>query len=94
MLPRLPRQLRLICPKHVRPSPYSLDAVRTLKIMNFFCSFWCVCCPLGRLHEAQSHSRANLLGNLLCAVVNLLNGTGGLTSLSALLTQILAALGR
>lgn len=35
----------------------------------------------------------NLLGNLLCAVVNLLNGTGGLTSLSALLNQILAALG-
>ena len=37
----------------------------------------------------------NLLGNLLCAVVNLLNGTGtgGLTSLSALLNEILAALG-
>jgi hypothetical protein len=35
----------------------------------------------------------NLLGNLLCAVVNLLNGTGGLASLSALLNQILAALG-
>ena len=37
----------------------------------------------------------NLLGNLLCAVANLLNGsgTGGLTSLSALLNQILAALG-
>src|ERR1700749_330242 len=34
----------------------------------------------------------NLLGNLLCGVVNLLNGTGGLTSLSALLNQILAAL--
>jgi hypothetical protein len=37
----------------------------------------------------------NLLGNLLCAVVNLLNGggIGGLTSLSALLNEILAALG-
>ena len=35
----------------------------------------------------------NLLGNLLCAVVNLLNGSGGLTSLSALLNEILAALG-
>jgi hypothetical protein len=37
----------------------------------------------------------NLLGNLLCAVANLLNGTGtgGLTSLSALLNEILAALG-
>jgi hypothetical protein len=37
----------------------------------------------------------NLLGNLLCAVVNLLNGTGtgGLTTLSALLNEILAALG-
>ena len=37
----------------------------------------------------------NLLGNLLCAVVNLLNGTGtgGLGSLSALLNEILAALG-
>ena len=35
----------------------------------------------------------NLLGNLLCAVVNLLNGTGGLTSLSSLLNEILAALG-
>jgi hypothetical protein len=37
----------------------------------------------------------NLLGNLLCAVANLLNGTGtgGLGSLSALLNEILAALG-
>jgi hypothetical protein len=37
----------------------------------------------------------NLLGNLLCAVANLLNGTGtgGLTSLSALLNEILAVLG-
>jgi hypothetical protein len=37
----------------------------------------------------------NLLGNLLCAVVNLLNGTGtgGLGSLSTLLNEILAALG-
>ena len=35
----------------------------------------------------------DLLGRLLCAVVNLLNGTGGLTSLSVLLNQILAALG-
>jgi hypothetical protein len=36
-----------------------------------------------------------LLGNLLCAVVNLLNpgGLGGLGSLSALLNEILAALG-
>jgi hypothetical protein len=35
----------------------------------------------------------NLLGNLLCAVTNLLNGTGGLASLSALLNEILGALG-
>jgi hypothetical protein len=31
-----------------------------------------------------------LLGNLLCAVVNLLNGGGPLSSISALLNQILA----
>jgi hypothetical protein len=30
----------------------------------------------------------NLLGNLLCAVVNLLNGTGNLTAITNLLTQI------
>lgn len=35
----------------------------------------------------------NLLGNLLCAVANLLNGGGGLGSLSTLLNQLLAALG-
>jgi hypothetical protein len=35
----------------------------------------------------------NLLGNLLCAVANLLNGGGGLGSLSTLLNEILAALG-
>ena len=35
----------------------------------------------------------NLLGNLLCAVANLLNGSGSLTSLSALLNQLLTALG-
>jgi hypothetical protein len=35
----------------------------------------------------------NLLGNLLCAVANLLNGGGSLTSLSALLNELLAALG-
>ena len=35
----------------------------------------------------------NLLGNLLCAVASLLNGTGSLSTLSALLNQILAALG-
>jgi hypothetical protein len=39
----------------------------------------------------------NLLGNLLCAVANLLNGTGGttgpLSQIVALLNQILAALG-
>ena len=37
----------------------------------------------------------NLLGNLLCAVVGLLNGggLGGLTSIAALLNEILAALG-
>ncbi len=34
----------------------------------------------------------NLLGNLLCAVANLLNGGGSLSSLSALLTSILALL--
>jgi hypothetical protein len=35
----------------------------------------------------------NLLGNLLCAATNLLNGGGSLSSLSALLASILAALG-
>lgn len=35
----------------------------------------------------------NLLGNLLCAVANLLNGGGPLTGIAALLNQILAALG-
>jgi hypothetical protein len=45
------------------------------------------------LNIAAVPGAGNLLGNLLCAVVNLLNGTGGLTSLSALLNQILAALG-
>ncbi len=35
----------------------------------------------------------NLLGNLLCAVANLLNGAGSLSTLSALLNQILTALG-
>jgi hypothetical protein len=34
----------------------------------------------------------NLLGNLLCAVANLLNGSGGLSGIAALLNQILAAL--
>ena len=35
----------------------------------------------------------NLLGNLLCAVANLLNGGGPLTSLAGLLNQILRILG-
>jgi hypothetical protein len=35
----------------------------------------------------------NLLGNLLCAIVGLLNGPGALAQLSALLNQILALLG-
>lgn len=35
----------------------------------------------------------NLLGNLLCAVANLLNNGGPLTGIAALLNQILAALG-
>jgi hypothetical protein len=34
----------------------------------------------------------NLLGNLLCAVVNLLNGVGGLAGLIALLNQIVTIL--
>jgi hypothetical protein len=34
----------------------------------------------------------NLLGNLLCAVANLLNGTGSLSAIAALLNQILALL--
>ena len=34
----------------------------------------------------------NLLGNLLCAVANLLNGTGSLSAIAALLSQILALL--
>ncbi|HUP28789.1 MAG TPA: hypothetical protein VM122_01355 [Usitatibacter sp.] len=35
----------------------------------------------------------NLLGNLLCAVVNLLNGGGALTQIAGLLNQILGLLG-
>ena len=35
----------------------------------------------------------NLLGNLLCSVVNLLNGGGALTQIAGLLNQILALLG-
>ena|SRR5690242_9635284 len=35
----------------------------------------------------------NLLGNLLCALVGLLNGPGTLAQIAALLNQILAALG-
>lgn len=35
----------------------------------------------------------NLLGNLLCAITNLLNSGGSLTTLSALLNSLLAALG-
>ena len=35
----------------------------------------------------------NLLGNLLCSIAGLLNGGGSLTSLSALLNSLLAALG-
>jgi len=37
---------------------------------------------------------AGLLGDLLCAVANLLNGPGSLTGLTALLNNILRALGR
>jgi hypothetical protein len=35
----------------------------------------------------------NLLGNLLCAVANLLNGAGSLSQIADLLNQILALLG-
>ena len=35
----------------------------------------------------------NLLGNLLCAIVNLLNGGGPLGPIAALLNQLLALLG-
>jgi hypothetical protein len=35
----------------------------------------------------------NLLGNLLCAVANLLNGGGPLSGIAALLNRILGALG-
>ena len=35
----------------------------------------------------------NLLGNLLCSVVNLLNSGGALTQIAGLLNQILAILG-
>jgi hypothetical protein len=34
----------------------------------------------------------NLLGNLLCAVANLLNGTGPLSAIANLLNQILSQL--
>jgi hypothetical protein len=42
--------------------------------------------------QAQS-GPGNLLGNLLCAVANLLNSSGALQQLTALLNQILGALG-
>ncbi|MBV9381504.1 MAG: hypothetical protein JOY82_06350 [Streptosporangiaceae bacterium] len=35
----------------------------------------------------------NLLGNLLCAIAGLLNGSGSLSQISALLNQVLALLG-
>ena len=35
----------------------------------------------------------NLLGNLLCAVAHLLDGSGGLGGISAILNQILGILG-
>jgi hypothetical protein len=55
--------------------------------------------PINLVITAQS-GPGNLLGNLLCAVANLLNGSGGLggliggllTQLSTLLNQILAQL--
>jgi hypothetical protein len=36
--------------------------------------------PTRTLNITAVPGAGNLLGNLLCAVVNLLNGTGGLTS--------------
>ena len=42
--------------------------------------------------DAQS-GPGNLLGNLLCAVAHLLDGTGGLGGISAILNRILAILG-
>lgn len=42
--------------------------------------------------EAES-GQGNLLGNLLCAVANLLNPPGPLQAIASLLNQILAALG-
>lgn len=47
--------------------------------------------PIDLVITAQS-GPGNLLGNLLCAVANLLNGSGTLTQLADLLNQILAAL--
>jgi EAL domain-containing protein (putative c-di-GMP-specific phosphodiesterase class I) len=35
----------------------------------------------------------NLLGNLLCAIANLLNSNGALSSIAQLLNQLLGALG-
>jgi hypothetical protein len=45
------------------------------------------------LDIAAQPGAGNLLGNLLCAVANLLNGGLNLNGLAALLNQILAALG-
>jgi hypothetical protein len=44
------------------------------------------------LNITAQQGPGNLLGNLLCAVANLLNGGGPLTALAGLLNQILAAL--
>ena len=45
------------------------------------------------LDVTAQQGSGNLLGNLLCAIANLLNGGGALTSIAALLNQIVALLG-
>jgi hypothetical protein len=45
------------------------------------------------LNITAQQGPGNLLGNLLCAVANLLNAGGPLTSLAGLLNQILNILG-
>ena len=45
-----------------------------------------------RLGDTATAAPGNLLGNLLCAVVHLLDSNGPLTTLTSLLNQILGAI--
>jgi hypothetical protein len=76
--------------------------VRTLKIMNFFVPSGVFAAysagymkrvPFSPNFREKESTSAKTATSAPAASVNLLNGTGGLTSLAALLNQILAALG-